>query len=35
MERQYTQLELEDAVKAWLRATIERIEKERAQKKRA
>jgi hypothetical protein len=35
MERQYTQSELEEAVKGWLRATIQRIEKERAEKKRA
>jgi hypothetical protein len=33
MERQYTQPELEEAVKAWLRETIQRIEKERAQKR--
>jgi len=31
MERQYNQTELEEAVKSWLRATIQRIEKERAQ----
>jgi hypothetical protein len=31
MERQYNQLETEDAVKNWLRATIQRIEQERAQ----
>jgi hypothetical protein len=31
MERQYNQIELEDAVKNWLRATIQRIEQERAQ----
>jgi hypothetical protein len=30
MERQYNQQELEDAVKGWLRATIQRIEQERA-----
>ncbi|HZQ70592.1 MAG TPA: hypothetical protein VFA68_18835 [Terriglobales bacterium] len=35
MERQYTQPELEEAVKGWLRATIQRIEQERAEKKRA
>ncbi|HEX6505918.1 MAG TPA: hypothetical protein VF011_21985 [Terriglobales bacterium] len=32
MERQYTQIELEEAVKNWLRDTIQRIEKERAQR---
>jgi hypothetical protein len=31
MEHQYNQLELEEAVKAWLRTTIRRIERERAQ----
>lgn len=31
MERQCTQIELEEAVKDWLRATIQRIEQERAQ----
>jgi len=31
MERQCNQVELEDAVKDWLRATIQRIERERAQ----
>lgn len=31
MERQYNQAELEAAVKEWLRATIQRIEQERAQ----
>ena len=35
MERQYTQPELEEAVKEWLRALILRLEKERAEKKRA
>jgi hypothetical protein len=30
MERQYNQAELEEAVKNWLRATIQRIELERA-----
>jgi len=30
MERQYNQGELEEAVKNWLRATIQRIEQERA-----
>jgi hypothetical protein len=33
MERQYNQYELEAAVKDWLRATIQRIEQERAQVK--
>lgn len=33
MERQCNQHELEDAVKTWLRTTIQRIEKERAQAK--
>jgi len=33
MERQSNQAELEDAVKAWLRTTIQRIEQERAQQK--
>lgn len=32
MERQSEQLELEEAVKNWLRATIQRIERERAAK---
>ncbi|HET7207644.1 MAG TPA: hypothetical protein VFI95_13790 [Terriglobales bacterium] len=32
MERQYTQLELEDAVRNWLRAMIQRIEQERTKK---
>jgi hypothetical protein len=32
MERQYNQLEMEEAVKEWLRATIVRIEQERARK---
>jgi hypothetical protein len=32
MERQYNQLEMEEAVKEWLRATIARIEQDRAQK---
>jgi hypothetical protein len=31
MERQYNQLELEEAVKSWLRATIQRIEQQRAE----
>ena len=31
MERQYNQLELEETVKSWLRATIQRIEQERAE----
>lgn len=31
MERQYNQVELEEAVKNWLRATIQRIERDRAQ----
>jgi hypothetical protein len=31
MERQYTQLELEEAMKQWLRRTIQKIELERAQ----
>lgn len=35
MERQSTQVELEDAVRNWLRATIRRIEQERARKKQA
>ena len=35
MERQYTQPELEEAVKEWLRALILRLEKERAEKRRA
>lgn len=35
MERQYTQPELEEAVKAWLRGMIQQIEKDRAEKKRA
>jgi hypothetical protein len=34
MERQCNQLELEEAVKNWLKDTIQRIEKERAQKAR-
>lgn len=33
MERQYNQHELEGAVKDWLRATIQRIEHDRAQAK--
>jgi len=33
MERQSSQVELEEAVKAWLRATIQRIEQERAARK--
>ncbi|HVO80488.1 MAG TPA: hypothetical protein VMT28_07145 [Terriglobales bacterium] len=33
MERQYNQYELEAAVKDWLRATIQRIEQERARAK--
>jgi hypothetical protein len=32
MERQREQIELEEAVKNWLRATIQRIEQERATK---
>jgi hypothetical protein len=32
MERQCNQVELEEAVREWLRATIERIEQERAKK---
>ena len=32
MERQYTQLEMEEAVKAWLREAIQRIEQERARR---
>jgi hypothetical protein len=32
MERQYNQLEMEEAVKEWLRATIARIEADRARK---
>jgi hypothetical protein len=32
MERQYSQVELEEAVRNWLRATIRRIEQERARK---
>lgn len=35
MERQATQLELEEAVKSWLRQSIERIERERAEAKAA
>jgi len=31
MSRQYNQLELEEALKTWLRAEIQRIEQERAQ----
>jgi len=31
MERQYNQLELEETVKSWLRATIQRIEQERTE----
>jgi len=31
MERQYDQLELEESVKRWLRATIRRIEQERTE----
>ncbi len=30
MERQYTQPEVEDAVREWLRATIERIERDQS-----
>jgi hypothetical protein len=33
MEKQYNQLELEEAVKDWLRATIKRLENERALQK--
>ena len=33
MERQYNQVELEEAVKNWLRATIKRLESERALQK--
>ena len=33
MERQYNQLELEEAVKNWLRSTIKRLEQERALQK--
>ena len=33
MERQYNQLELEEAVKNWLRATIKRLGEERALQK--
>ncbi len=32
MERQRVQIEMEEAVKAWLRQTIQRIEQERATK---
>jgi len=32
MERQYNQLEMEEAVKEWLRATITRIEQDRARR---
>jgi hypothetical protein len=35
MERQYTQAELEDALKNWLKDMIGRIETERAGKARA
>jgi hypothetical protein len=35
MERQCNQVELEEAVKDWLRRTIQRIESERAQNKTA
>jgi hypothetical protein len=35
MERQCNQLELEEAVKQWLRKTIQKIETERAQKQAA
>jgi len=35
MERQREQMELEDALKQWLRATIQRIEEDRAAKRRA
>ena len=35
MERQCNQVELEEAVKNWLRRTIQRIESERAQNKTA
>ena len=35
MERQTTQLDLEESVKAWLRETIQRIEQDRAGKKPA
>jgi hypothetical protein len=34
MERQYTQAELEDAVREWLKAMIRRIEQDRAAKNR-
>ena len=33
MERQYNQVELEEAVKNWLRATIKRMEQQRAPQK--
>ncbi|HZQ21995.1 MAG TPA: hypothetical protein VFA89_04280 [Terriglobales bacterium] len=33
MERQYNQVELEDAVRNWLRSTIKRLEAERAAQK--
>ena len=35
MERQYNQIELEDALKNWLRTTIQRIEQERARSAKA
>ena len=35
MERQRVQIEMEEAVKAWLRQTIQRIEQERATKTQA
>jgi hypothetical protein len=35
MERQYTQLEMEEAVKGWLRQAIQRIEQERARRGKA
>lgn len=35
MERQSSQVEMEEAVKNWLRATIQRLEQERAQKRQA
>jgi hypothetical protein len=35
MERQYTQAELEEAVREWLRRTIRRIEQDRAPKAQA
>ncbi|HET7441286.1 MAG TPA: hypothetical protein VFJ47_08295 [Terriglobales bacterium] len=33
MERQYNQVELEEAVKSWLRATIKKLEEERGAEK--